>query len=86
MIIAAENQTRNHSGTLIKAVDTLSSTVKSVIKNAVDNPMISGLYQARAVSPPPSITGRTGRTQGANTLITHARKARTPRDMVYETK
>lgn len=86
MIITAENHTQNPSGTLINAVETLRKTVNSVMNSAVDSPITSGLYHARAVNQPPSMTGKTGSTHGASTLIAHARNARIPKDIIYKTK
>ncbi len=85
-MIAAEKPSQNPSGTLINAVDTFSSTVNKVMQTAVDSAMINGLYQARAVNPPPSITGKTGKTHGASTLKTHAINASIHNDILsYKT-
>ena len=73
MIIIAEIVVRTDSGIPISAVETLSSTVNTTIKNAVDNTMISGLYRFCVPNDPHSITGSTGSTQGASTLSIHAR-------------
>ncbi len=81
IMMSAEILVRNHSGTLMRRLDTLSRTVKTIMKNTVDPTMISGLRCLCVPSDHHRMTGSIGSTHGARTLSSPARNARTANDM-----
>jgi hypothetical protein len=64
-IIPAEKYFQKASGILIKIVEAFNNKVKIVIEAAKDKVTIIGLFIDFESAPPPTITGKRGRTQGA---------------------
>lgn len=69
----AEIVFHTYCGISIKTVETFRITVNSVIHKAVEIIITRGLYGFCCPSVHHKITGNTGNTHGASTLIIHAR-------------
>ena len=72
--IDPENIFQKIGGIVINAVENFSNNVNKIIETLSDAVIIYGLYLFLSVMLPPIITGKSGKTQGANIVNTPAKK------------